>query len=288
MNSTMSNTLSIQQVNQASLKDSCKTLVGRAISIASPSRTRELFAFPVSHPEGFRDKAIMAFLKRRAIHLHQDSFFERLHQEFWSGQGGAVFADNCDHRFNDLFLTKQAEDFQRLQEVWLQQSHPNIVEFGCNSGLLLNHLTKNLADVKAATGIELNADQVRRNQQSDDFDSRINFLQADAGQWLLKYGQKNTLFVTNGGVLEYFPREKLDAMLAHVAANIKPATFFCVEPVAEDHDWQVSNESIPFGNELSFSHNYTDLFQSNGFQIVHQRAVPFEDWKMVATIAMVR
>jgi 2-polyprenyl-3-methyl-5-hydroxy-6-metoxy-1,4-benzoquinol methylase len=283
----MSNSLSIRQTNRKSFQQLLKTLVGRAISTASPRRTNELFAFPVSQPIGFRDKAIMAFLKRRAINKHEDTFFERLHHEFWSGQGGAVFADNCDHRFEDLFLAKQAPDFQQLQKIWSDHSHTSIVEFGCNSGLLLNYLTKKLPNVQRSTGIELNAEQVNRNQQADHFDPRINFIQAEGGQWLFEVGPKNSLFVTNGGVLEYFRRERLDAMLAHIAAALKPATFFCVEPIAEDHDWHCSKESIPFGNELSFSHNYLDLFQSNGFQIEHQRAVAFQDWKMVSTIATV-
>lgn len=282
----MSGTLTIEETKQINLAKACKSLIGQAISTTSPQRTRELLASPVSSPAGFRDKAIMAHLKREAVRENREDFFERLHQDFWSGQGGAEFADNCDHRFNDLFMTQQAPDFNRLLEIWRENPRQQIVEFGCNSGLLLNYLTTNLDQVQSSIGIEINADQVRRNQESDKFDPRVNFLHADGGQWLLNNGQANTLFVSNGGVLEYFRRERLDEMLSHISSALKPATFFSVEPIAADHDWKNSNESIPFGDELSFSHNYTHLFESNGFRIEHQRAVQFEQWEMMATIAV--
>ena len=91
--------------------------------------------------------------------------------------------------------------------------------------------------------------------------------------------------VSNGGVLEYFRRERLDEMLSHISRNLPSALFFASEPVACDHDWSSTAESIPFGDELSFSHNYKDLFESNGFEVLHQRATDFESWRMVATVA---
>lgn len=228
----------------------------------------------------------MAHLKRRAIRQNQADFFERLHIDFWQGEGGAVFSKNCDHRFEDLFLSKQKLDFDQLREIWNQRQPNHIVEFGCNSGLLLQHMTTELDGVQSSTGIEINAEQVRQNQESPEFDSRINFFNADGGEWLFNNGQANSLFVSNGGVLEYFRRERLDEMLTHISGKLGPAIFFAVEPVADDHDWSKTTESVPFGEELSFSHNYTDLFESNGFKIVHQRAVEFESWKMMATIAV--
>ena len=227
----------------------------------------------------------MAHLKRRAINSKQESFFEKLHLDFWQGEGGAVFSENCSHRFEDLFLAKQQLDFDKLRCIWDSHQLNHIVEFGCNSGLLLQYMTTELAGLQSSTGIEINATQVRQNQKSNEFDSRIEFSNADGGEWLLANGKANSLFVTNGGVLEYFRRERLNAMLTHISSRLAPSVFFAVEPVANDHDWAKTAESVPFGEELSFSHNYTDLFESNGFEVLHQRAVQFDSWKMIATIA---
>lgn len=278
--------LSIKDAQRRSLNQSTKENLGFLVSRFARQKTRQLFASPISQPVSASDKLIMAYLKRRAMQTGQEQFFERLHAAFWQGVGGAAFAENCDHRFEDLFLGRQQPDFLRLREQWDQYRPEHIVELGCNSGLLLSYLTTELPDVASAIGIEINADQVRRNQDSNRFDPRIDFVCADGADWLFENGRANTLFVSNGGVLEYFWRDRLDAMLTHISTHLRPALFFAVEPVAEDHDWNQTRRSIPFGEELSFSHNYSDLFESNGFAITHQRAVNHDSWKMVATIAV--
>ncbi len=282
----MNTTLSIETAQKRSLKQSVKELAGQAVAMLAPQKAKQLFESPESQPSGIQDKLIMAHLKRRAMLNKQEDFFERLHIDFWQGDGGAAFSKNCDHRFEDLFLAKQREDFDQLRAIWASQRPQHIVEFGCNSGLLLQYMTTELGGAKTSTGIEINAEQVRQNQESSEFDSRIEFLNADGGEWLFANGKPNSLFVSNGGVLEYFRRERLDEMLTHISRNLGPAVFFAVEPVANDHDWSKTSDSIPFGEELSFSHNYTDLFESNGFQVVHQRPVEFDSWKMMATIAV--
>lgn len=281
----MGKPLNIESVIQVGLKTKMKSHIGRIASLAFKQRFIELAENPKSQPEGFWDKALMSFLKREAFINKNENFFELLHRDSWSGKGGEVFSSNCDHRFHDLFLGRQREDFLALQRLWKQADLNRIVEFGCNSGLVLDYLTKNLPGVERADGIEINQNQVDTNLASSNFDPRIRFHCADGGQWLLENGEPNTLFVSNGGVLEYFRRERLDEMVQLISRELRPSIFFSIEPVAPDHDWSRTNESVPFGEELSFSHNYLDLFESNGFEVLHQRATDFESWRMMATIA---
>ena len=281
----MSTTLSIQDAQRRSIKQTTRDTLGLIVSALDKQRSAQLLSHPISQPSEARDRLIMSHLKRRAMLAGQEDFFERLHADFWQGEGGAVFSQNCDHRFNELFLEKQLPDFRELQALWNDSPVRNIVEFGCNSGLLLEYLTSELTGVNSATGIEINAEQVGRNQTNPRFDQRIQFVHADGAKWLLENAVAKTLYVSNGGVLEYFRRDSLDAMLTHIAKQLPPALFFCIEPVAADHDWSQTKHSIPFGEELSFSHNYTDLFESNGFEITHQRAVQYDSWTMMATVA---
>ena len=213
----MNSTLSIETAQKRSLKQSVKEYAGQAVAMIAPQKARTLFQSPLSQPTGLQDKLVMAYLKRRAMLENESGFFEKLHIDFWQGDGGAVFSENCDHRFEDLFLAKQKPDFDKLRDVWKSYQPQHIVEFGCNSGLLLQYMTTELAGVKSSTGIEINAQQVLRNQESSAFDPRIEFLNADGGQWLIQNGKANSLFVSNGGVLEYFRRERLDEMLTHIS-----------------------------------------------------------------------
>ncbi len=284
----MNEVLTIDSANNRPLKEQAKILLGSIAAKTAPRRTQQLRVSPLSSPTNFRDKSIMAFLRHQALQEQSVEFFEALHEDFWSGEGGNVFAENCDHRFEQMFLAKQRVDFERLLEVCQTNQPLQITEFGCNSGLLLNYMVDQLPAVESAMGIDINQQQIERNQKASHFDKRIQFSAADGVDWVLENAVGNTLFVTNGGVMEYFRRSRLDQMLQHIANNLAPSVFFAIEPNAADHDLESVRDSIPFGEELSFSHNYKDLFESNGFDVVHQRSITFESWKMMATIAVTK
>ncbi len=285
-NQTMNKILTIDDAEHYGLKQKAKISLGRFAAKAAPRRAKQLMLSPLSAPRGLRDKSIMAFLKHQARLEQREEFFEALHEDFWSGQGGDVFAENCDHRFEQMFLEKQKHDFEQLLKICATRAPHQIVEFGCNSGLLLNYMVQQFPNIKSAVGIDINRQQIERNRQADHFDPRIQFLTADGVDWVIENAEPNTLFVTNGGVMEYFRRSRLNLMMNRISAHLSPAIFFAIEPNASDHDLENNVNSIPFGEELSFSHNYKDLFVTNGFDVVHQRATTFESWKMTATIAV--
>lgn len=280
-----SSLLTIQSAETKSFKDHLKIQLGRAFSVLFAKRARELQNLPTGYPHGLKDRMLMAFLKENARLTNNTGFFEQLHADFWQGQSGEVFSSNCDHRFDDLFLNKQAADVKHLQKFWTERGIKHIVEIGCCSGLHLQHLTTNLPGVVSAVGIDINTTQINLNCRNPDFDPRIKFIAADGGQWLMGNAQPNTLFVTNGGVLEYISQQRLTEILSYVSKNLSPAMFFTVEPIAPDHDFENSIESIPFGEELSFSHNYQRMYESTGFRVLRQRHVDFESWRMMTTIA---
>lgn len=282
----MNKVLTIVDAENYSFKQKAKISLGRLAAIADSRRAKQLFSSPLSSPRSLRDKSIMAFLKHQARAEQQAEFFEALHQDFWRGQGGNVFAENCDHRFEQMFLAKQKLDFDRLLQICSIRCPDQIVEFGCNSGLLLNYMVQQLPNIKSALGIDINQQQIQRNREANHFDPRIQFLAADGVDWVMENAEPRTLFVTNGGVMEYFRRHRLNLMMDRISKHLSPAIFFAIEPNALDHDLENDVRSIPFGEELSFSHNYKDLFVTNGLDVVHQRATTFESWKMMATIAI--
>ncbi len=283
-----SSLLTVQTADHKSIKARMKIGLGRAFSMLFQQRVTELSKFPSSYPTGLKDKMIMAMLKEQARIANNADFFERLHADFWRGEGGEVFSSNCDHRFEDLFLTRQAADLKLLQKYWSQSRLKHIVEIGCCSGLHLQHLVTKLPRVETAVGIDINPAQIQANIENSKFDPRIKFFAGDGGQWVIDNALPNTLFVTNGGVFEYFSQQRLTEIIRHVSSKLSPAMFFTVEPIAPDYSSAMTIDSIPFGEELSFSHNYVRLYQSNGFTVVHQRPVDFESWRLLTALALTK
>ena len=280
-----SSLLTIESAKSKSFKELAKTALGHVFNAFFNARANELSNLPTSYPKTLKDKLLMAYLKEQARVANDTAFFERLHADFWRGPGGDVFSRNCDHRFDDLFLTRQAYDIEMLKHHWSSSDCRHIVEIGCCSGMHLQYLTTQLPGVVSAVGIDINPTQIQSNLCNPKFDSRIDFIAADGGQWIANHAKPNTLFVTNGGVLEYFSRQRICEIFGHISTKLAPAMLFTVEPVAADHDATATNESVPFGEELSFSHNYLDLFESSGFRVLHQRPVDYENWRMMTTIA---
>lgn len=282
----MNEILCVQSAEPRSAKEQLKIALGAVFATVLPARATQLRASPTIGSSRKIERVIMAFLRDEARRNQDARFFERLHRDFWKGEGGAVFSANCDHRFKDLFLDQQQEELAKLRAAWGDHKCERIIEVGCCSGLLLEHLTTTLPGVVSSIGVDLNPTQIENNQKSADFDSRITFACADGLDFVISHARPGTLFVTNGGVLEYFSREQLNKMFTRIR-DVGGCMFFSVEPVAPDHDWATTRQSVPFGEELSFSHNYRDAYESNGFRILHQRYVEFESWRWMATIAVV-
>ncbi len=276
-----------------SLTKSIKSLIGSVVASACPEVAMDLYRRPVREPSRLVERLILCHLRARAIHQNRNRFFERLHRDFWQGGGGDVYSENCGDLLDDLCLTQQVAELQELHSLWSKLRMERMVEFGTCNGRLLDHLHDRFRPADPSTGIDINAEQIRRNQEKHD-PSTLTFFAGDAQAWLEGsagsegYRQGKTLFISNGGVLEYFSRTQLDQMLSHIRSECANSLFFASEPVAADHDMEREKGSLPFGKELSFSHNYADVFEANGFELLHQRRFVFQQWTMMATIALAR
>lgn len=277
--------LLLKDGRNASTAESVKRLLGKILCRTFPQRSRSVYRTPTSHPSSFVDRGILYHLKQRALREGRDGFLTRLHADFWSGSAGERFSENCDYRFEDYFLSNQAEDFKAIQRAWDEHSCiRNIVEIGTCSGLLLRYLKENLAVTGEITGIDINQAQIAQNQ-STYAGSGIEFYCGKGLDWVREHAKPKTMFVTNGGVLEYFSERDITKLFAFAACDASPSMVYCSEPIAVDFDLDKQMESVPFGDELSFSHNYPKLLADAGFKILSQRETQCEVYRTVATLA---
>jgi len=118
------------------------------------------------------------------------------------------------------------------------------------------------------------------------------FEAADATQWIPEHASSNSVFVTNGGVFEYFLQEELETLFKFFADQRKPAAVALVETIGTDHNLEREKDSLIYGREMSFSHNYPHLLEQAGFTIKHQsERVGFEvdgGGRWIRVLAMVQ
>lgn len=90
----------------------------------------------------------------------------------------------------------------------------------------------------------------------------------DVFDWVKENGQSHTIFVTSRGVLEYFTEPRLQELLKEIN-GLGKIIFVAIEPNGSDHNFETNPNSQIYGNEPSFSHNYSKLFKNAGFILWH-------------------
>ena len=275
-------THSIAETQQKNTQMQVRDWLGKGASKLVSGREQDLLDFPKNHPDGYLDRIILFHLKQRAIAENDQNFLEGLHQNYWAELAHLdSFLEN-EKNFFEFVCAEQTQELEILNH--LAQSCEHVVDLGCGSGKMTEYVKNNFGPFQSVSGVDINMRRIL--EQAPPVDPEIRFFQADGLNWLEKSAQPHSLFLTNGGVLEGQSRASVNALLQLIQADSKPAVFFANEPIASDHNFTTCKDSVPFGDELTFSHNYTDVFESNGFKIAHQRSVVFNSWKILSTIAV--
>ncbi len=216
------------------------------------------------------DSCMMAALMHRAERRGMlEDFIHRQQRRFWSSAEIADFHAEHERYFEDMFLGENVVTLLELEKLLAGGGYSTLCEIGCGHGRVVYFLRKRLESLQRFIGIDLSAEQVRRNDERYS-DVQIEWVTGDALDWIKTHGAPGWVFLTHNGVLEYFRRDELRELFREVATRMQPAILSISEPLGVDHDLDVELGSPPYGYERSFSHNYVHLLREAGFEIVHQ------------------
>lgn len=208
-----------------------------------------------------------------------------LHKNFWAKQG-AQFFSYTKKRLEEVHLPYSEFMFALLREQLNIKKFTNLtlVEIGCGNGLVLSHLSKKFPEIKHFIGIDLSEEQIAHNQVRYKNNKKLNFITADAVNWIATYDKDNTIFLTFMGVYEYFPEEVLQEFFKKLFV-LKNSVIVAIEPNGIDHDFEKNPNSEIYGPERSFSHNYINLLESVGFNVwYHAKKVIDDDENYISFI----
>lgn len=189
---------------------------------------------------------------------------------YWEEQAHHFHADWKD-RFERMFLAHDqviVEPISNAIANWDVQ--PELYEIGCGGGQVLAHFAEHLPHVSHLYGIDLGTEQTEINIKEFSDQPKLSFVAADAMKWIPENAKPNAILLSNGGVFEYFLEEELRTLFAHMADLDGPSVIAIVETFGTDHDLEDEPHSLPYGRELSFSHNYPSLVKEAGYTITHQ------------------
>jgi SAM-dependent methyltransferase len=261
--------LAIRSSADLPFKKRLRCCVGRVLLKLLPARAAKVRADLFSAGWGGVDKLIRNGLFHRALIDKDHDTLREFLVNYWSSEEGKAFHDDFRSRFETHFLenaSRATDDF----EDYLKAAKPpidKIYEIGCGSGQVLEYLADRFPPFARFTGLDLSARQIEENRETYKERPALEFVAGDVCEWLPAHGSPGSLVLTNGGVLEYVDQPRLEALLAHIAVEMAPASLIVVETLANDHDLEIENDSLVYGREMSFSHNYPYLIERSGMSI---------------------
>lgn len=193
-----------------------------------------------------------------------------LNRNFWVNNKAVELFIETENTFNTDFLPNCTFILDILKNELENQSEEfdTIVEIGTGNGDVLNYLSSRFPQIKRFVGIDLSEDQIEINNKNFSDNKKLEFVSADAYDWVKEHGHSNIIFISSRGVLEYFLEQRLQEFLIEI--NLLGKSFFiAIEPNGADHDFEKNPGTQLYGNEPSFSHNYPKLFKNAGFSLWH-------------------
>lgn len=199
-----------------------------------------------------------------------------LNRKFWSNDEAIELFSETEDTFKTDFLPNCTFIFDLLKNELSSETEQfdTIVEIGTGNGDVLEYLSVEFPQINRLVGIDLSLNQIEMNKKRFKQNSKLEFVAADAVDWVKENGQSNTIFVSSRGVLEYFLEESLQDFLIDI--NKLGSTFFvAIEPNGADHNFETHPNTQLYGSEPSFSHNYPKLFKNAGFSLWHFSQKPW-------------
>lgn len=257
----------IRSLSDIPAKKRRKLLFGSVMVKLFSGRGRKLESNSIKKSWGAFDRMLRNGLLAQAFWAGDHAKQRALFAHYWEQEADDV-AHVWQDRFEREFLGHNVTIIDALEETLTENSFDRLYEIGCGHGQVLEYLVNRLEDIDAFIGIDISEEQIRKNK--DKFKHpKMEFHAADAVGWVVDNAKPQSIFLTNGGVFEYFLQSELEAIFKHIAENLTPAIVGIVETLGSDHDLETEFKTMIYGRELAFSHNYPHLLKKAGFEVVH-------------------
>jgi len=253
------------------MKEQIKNIIGNVLISLFPKKAARLEkrGLTIIDPKfNLIERQMRTAILNKAESTKNFDRLSKIHNDYWVHQGIAVFSWN--NSFKDYFLPHCTFLLDLVKEKFFENDIPfdTFVEIGTGNGDVLHYLETNFPKIDKFIGIDLSTEQIKINQERYKEHSKLEFVTADALEWVKKEGRKNMIFMTSNGVFEYFTEQQLREFVGYTS-RLGQVLFVIIEPTVLDHNYELNPNSIIYGIEKSFSHHYAKIFQDSGFTIFH-------------------
>lgn len=245
-----------------------KMFLGSIMMHLFKARTKKLETNSVLKSWGAFDRLLRNGILAKAYRTGNHDLQRTMFTQYWAEEADDK-PDVWINRFKEEFLGHNVALIDALEKHLEHGNYERICEIGCGHGQVLEYLANRISTIPAFIGMDISKVQIEKNRQIYNH-PKISFEADDAFSWIQNEARPRTIFLTNGGVFEYLLQEELEVIFSHIAENLAPAMVGIIENVGSDHDLEKEHNSLTYGRELSFSHNYPYLMKRAGLTVVYQ------------------
>lgn len=264
--------------------------VGNFLVFLQPKKAKELAKDRITlihknkNSMTISERLMRAALVTKLDKIDDHEAIREANRNFWLNKSATELFSETEDGFEKDFLPNCTFIFEKLKKELSDNpvKCTTLVEVGTGNGDVLNYLSEEFPQIDRFVGIDLSADQIGLNNKKFIANKKLEFVAADAYDWVQEHGKSNTIFVSSRGVLEYFLEARLLEFLTEIN-NLGNTFFVAIEPNGGDHDFETTLNSQLYGNEPSFSHNYPHLFKNAGFKLWHFSQQPWLGGKDLQT-----
>ncbi|HRD65456.1 MAG TPA: class I SAM-dependent methyltransferase [Candidatus Competibacter sp.] len=225
------------------------------------------------------------YLAQHTSKKGKQSHLIELHKSFWKGFRGRRFHEITNKDPANVIKKEFIPLIEAAEIASKQYKFRTLIEIGSGNGQVLDYMANRMGGIfEEFIGLDLNDEQVALNNNSNQ-NRKLKFVCCDASEWLYGQNINNTLILTHRGVLEYFSEDMVNKLFSYLSNGNNGVLL--IEPIDHHHDLIKINSSFTFGYEFSFSHNYPNLLQKNGFNILYLEDKSVDLWRTLMIFAVV-
>ena len=271
--------------------DRVKYLAGLFFAKLSPQKVEEIrnsFTIPnywFGHLRGHIIERLIRYYVGYTVKRQErenQGVVEAIHKNFWR-QTDKYFSTG-GNRTKKVYIPAYNDVVKDMQTLLVDRDIQTVCEFGAGDGTWLNYLYQQWAGVKEFIGIDISLRQIEKNKE---IYKHLTFIQSDILEWATTNATPNTLYHTNGGVLEYLSEVSVKQLLKTLKDQAKSSIVFFIEPLHGSYDINKNFTTQIIGYEHSYTHNYVYLLGAEGIEIIRHEEREVLGYRMLIVLAYI-
>ena len=192
----------IRSLSDIPAKKRRKLLLGSIMVKMFAGRSKRIETDAIKKSWGAFDRLLRNGLIAKAYWSGNHALQRTMFSQYWAHEADDE-PELWQERFEEEFLAHNVALIDAIEEHLDHEHFDRLYEIGCGHGQVVEYLAKRMKTISEFIGMDISEVQIEKNRQYYNH-PKISFQAGDAVSWVQEEAKPRSIFLTNGGVFEYF------------------------------------------------------------------------------------